>query len=277
EILDRHLYAVVDAEIDQVVAELRPEQVLGGEVRDRACPRRRVGRRRADPAAQHQIADGIREREVVVLQRRELRKLALDVEQLLEERLLDRIAIDALLDEVVVCGSRFRDLAHPAGVGRKWLQGPEQEPCLGTLPTQTKAYGAASAPRATFRCTPRTALRRNRAAGRRRRRASPDLRRFVGEPSGRCPGRRATTAETPQRGPSTSTRNREERSCIDDKRSLSSPRDSAGSRSPAPPTRGRTTAASRPSACGTPSCSSARTVPSMTRSSSTSTPTGRSF
>src|SRR5690606_405332 len=74
--------------------------------------RRGVRRRGADPAAQHQVANRVREREVIVLQRRELRKLALNVEQLLEERLLDRIAIDSLVDEVIVGGDRCRDLVH---------------------------------------------------------------------------------------------------------------------------------------------------------------------
>src|SRR5690606_2543576 len=111
------LDAVVDAEIDQVVAELGAEQIFGGEVCDGAGPCGRVNRRRADPAPQHQVANGVGKREVVVGQRRELRELALHVEQLLEERLLYRIAIDAFLDQIVVDGSRSRDLVH---LGRSW-------------------------------------------------------------------------------------------------------------------------------------------------------------
>src|SRR5690606_37173365 len=57
--------------------------------------------------------------EAIVLQRRELRELALHVKQLLEERLLDRIAIDAILDEAVVWGGRGRDLVH---AGRRSLR-----------------------------------------------------------------------------------------------------------------------------------------------------------
>src|SRR5690606_28114920 len=58
QVLDRVFHLIVDAEVDQVVAELGAEQIFGREVRDGTRARRRVRRRRADPAAQHQIANG---------------------------------------------------------------------------------------------------------------------------------------------------------------------------------------------------------------------------
>ena len=59
---------VLEAERQEVRAELRADQVLGGQVDDRALLAARGSvARRADPAMQQAIAHGVREREVVIV------------------------------------------------------------------------------------------------------------------------------------------------------------------------------------------------------------------
>jgi hypothetical protein len=85
---------VVDAEVDEVVAEMRPHQELGGEVADRSRALLGVGGGGRNPALQHAVAHGVRQRHVVVGLRRERRELALDVEEVVEEGVLDRFLVE---------------------------------------------------------------------------------------------------------------------------------------------------------------------------------------
>ena len=82
---------VEDAEIDEVVAQVRAHQELGGQIRHGSRGLLGIGGRRADPALQHAVAHRIGERHVVVVLGRERRKFALHVEQIVEEGVLQRL------------------------------------------------------------------------------------------------------------------------------------------------------------------------------------------
>ena len=91
ELGHRGTRGVVDAEIDEVVAEMRTHEEFGGEIRNGSRALLGIGGRGADPALQHAIAHRVRERHVVVGLGGERRKLALDVEQVVEEGVLERL------------------------------------------------------------------------------------------------------------------------------------------------------------------------------------------
>jgi hypothetical protein len=71
-----------DAEVDEVVSELRPHEEFGGEVDDGAVFPLEVGMRRVDPAMQHQVAHGVGEGNVIVVAGRHLLELGLHAKQL---------------------------------------------------------------------------------------------------------------------------------------------------------------------------------------------------
>ena len=60
---------VLQAEVEEVVAELGPDQELGRQVRHGAALMREVGVRGVKPALQHSVANRVREREVVIVGR----------------------------------------------------------------------------------------------------------------------------------------------------------------------------------------------------------------
>ena len=91
ELRHRRARGVVDAEVDEVVAEMRPHEELGRQIRDGARALLGVRSRRADPALQHAIAHRVGQRHVVVGLGGERRKLALDVEEVVEEGVLERL------------------------------------------------------------------------------------------------------------------------------------------------------------------------------------------
>ena len=97
-----------DAEVDQVVAEVRAHEEFGREIRDGARSLLGVGRGGADPALQHAVADRIGQRHVVVVLGGQGRELALHVEEIVEER-----ALDGLLVEV---GAAVAQLLHGAQI-----------------------------------------------------------------------------------------------------------------------------------------------------------------
>ncbi len=117
---------IVDAEIHEIVAEMRPHQKLGREVRDCARALLRVSRRGTDPALQHAIAHRIGKRLVVVVPGRQRRKLALDVEQVVEEGVLERLlcqcsAVIFACGLFFYCDERRSHLWHREGCGQRYL------------------------------------------------------------------------------------------------------------------------------------------------------------
>ncbi len=80
-----------DAQVQQVVAEVRAHQELRREVGDGAHALRRVRGGGADPALQQAVAHDMRKREMVVGPSRQCGKLSLHVEQVVEERPSERI------------------------------------------------------------------------------------------------------------------------------------------------------------------------------------------
>ena len=87
---NRPLHLVIDAEIDQVVAQVRTHQELGRQIGDRARTLLRIGRCGADPALQKAIAHHVGERHVVVVPGGQRGELALHVEQAVEKFPLQR-------------------------------------------------------------------------------------------------------------------------------------------------------------------------------------------
>ena len=82
---------VEDAEIDEIVAQMRPHQEFGGQIGHRARGLLGVRRRRADPAMQHAVANREGQRHVVVVLGGERREFALHIEQVVQEGVLDRL------------------------------------------------------------------------------------------------------------------------------------------------------------------------------------------
>lgn len=93
QFLDRLARLVVDAEVDEIVAEMSAEQEFGGQVADRAGALFGVGGGGADPAVQEPIADRVGQSEVVVVHGRQGRKLALAEEQMIQKRALDDVFV----------------------------------------------------------------------------------------------------------------------------------------------------------------------------------------
>ena len=120
---DRLLHLRVDAEVDQVVAQVRADQELGRQVGDRARALLGVGRGRADPALQQAVAHHVGERQVVVALGGQGRELALHVEQVVQEGALERLLAEA---GALVLGSdlggRSRD-RHVHGGGSNRCKG----------------------------------------------------------------------------------------------------------------------------------------------------------
>src|SRR5690606_6088973 len=82
------------------------------------------------------------------------------------ELFLYRVMIDTLLDEVVVGGTRCRDLAHlsrhRARTGESTID-REQEPCLVNFRANRPPGRGEAGNRAVYRCVRPSAVRRNRA------------------------------------------------------------------------------------------------------------------
>ncbi len=87
----RLAHQIVHAEVDQVVAQVRSHQELGGEIGHGARAKRRVGRGRAYPAVQHPVAHGVREGHVVIVLRGERGSLSLHAKEIIEERILEGV------------------------------------------------------------------------------------------------------------------------------------------------------------------------------------------
>jgi hypothetical protein len=68
-----------------------PHEEFGGEIRDGSRALLGVGGRGADPALQHAIAHRVGQRHVVVGLGGKRRKLALDIEEVVEEGVLERL------------------------------------------------------------------------------------------------------------------------------------------------------------------------------------------
>jgi len=100
---------LLDAEVEQVVAEERAGQVLGREVADRARVGLLVGAHRAHPVVQQAVADGVGERLVLVVDRGEIENASLHVEQVVQERPADRVLAHAGADALVA--GNLQDLA----------------------------------------------------------------------------------------------------------------------------------------------------------------------
>ncbi len=99
-------HLVVDAEIHQIVAEVRPHEELGGKVGDRARTLGGIRRSGAYPALQHPVSHGIGERHVVVVLSCECRSLALHAEEIVEEGVLEGVFAqrDAIVLRSVIRG-----------------------------------------------------------------------------------------------------------------------------------------------------------------------------
>ncbi len=91
ELRDAFLDGVEDPEIDEIVSKVRTHQELGGQIRHGTRGVLRVYGGGADPALQHPIAYGICERHVIVVLGGEGGELALHVEEIVQERTLDRV------------------------------------------------------------------------------------------------------------------------------------------------------------------------------------------
>ena len=78
-----------DAEIDEVVAQMRPHQKFGRQVGDGARSLPGVDRRGADPMLQHAVAHGIGQGHVVIVAGGQRGKLSLHIEQVVEEGVLE--------------------------------------------------------------------------------------------------------------------------------------------------------------------------------------------
>ncbi len=87
-----------DAEADQVVAKLRPDEELGREIGHGAAGLRKIGVRSVNPAVQHAIPHRVRQGQVVVVGRGHLGEFGLVGEQVLEEVVLDGLDIEPEVD-----------------------------------------------------------------------------------------------------------------------------------------------------------------------------------
>ena len=93
EAVHRLARLVVDAQVDQVLLEVRPQQEFRGEVADDPHVRLVVGSNRVEPAFEQAVADGARQRRVEVVRRRHPQHGSLGVEQVLQEVLGERPAL----------------------------------------------------------------------------------------------------------------------------------------------------------------------------------------
>ena len=85
---ERLPHLLLDAQVQQVVREVRPEQELGREVADRPAALARVGRGRREPALDEPVADRERDGEVPVVRRRHGREAGERVIELVGDRAL---------------------------------------------------------------------------------------------------------------------------------------------------------------------------------------------
>jgi len=115
ELDDRGAHRIVDPEVEQVISRVRAHQEFGRKIGHGARALRGVGRGGADPALQHAIAHRVREREIEILQRGDRGKPALDIKQVVQERALQRVLLQA--GEVVLHLRRGGNLLGP-GVHR---------------------------------------------------------------------------------------------------------------------------------------------------------------
>ena len=110
---------VLDAEIDQVVGELRPGQVLRGEVAHRAVLAGHVRLRRRHPAQQHVVAHRHRQRVVAIRLRGDLERPSDREEQVVAEGVLERLYADTgagMLETVLIRPGTGRWCTDPAHV-----------------------------------------------------------------------------------------------------------------------------------------------------------------
>ena len=93
ELRKRPLDVVPDVQVDQAVAEVRPDQELSGQVGDdfvaAACGRHAL--QRVDVVVDHAIADGVGQSHVPVVAGRLLRQLGLKAPQVLDQRTGDGV------------------------------------------------------------------------------------------------------------------------------------------------------------------------------------------
>ena len=83
-----------DAEIQEIVAEMRAHQELGGQIGDGARAVPGVVGGRADPALQHAVAHRIGERHVVIVLGGKGWEFALHVEEIVQEGILDGLLVE---------------------------------------------------------------------------------------------------------------------------------------------------------------------------------------
>jgi hypothetical protein len=81
---------MLDTEVHEIVAELRPHQELRGQIDRDLQVGRRVGFCGIDPAREQPVAHAVRERHVPVKRGRDLRKARLQVHQIVQHSLLQR-------------------------------------------------------------------------------------------------------------------------------------------------------------------------------------------
>jgi hypothetical protein len=112
ELAEGLAHAVLDAEGEQVVRELRAGQVLGRQVHHRAVLPLEVRRGRAHPAIEQPIAHRVGEGEVAVVPRRDARELGEDEEELLEEIVTKRPGVVGERDLFGADGARCGRTRH---------------------------------------------------------------------------------------------------------------------------------------------------------------------
>jgi hypothetical protein len=110
-------HVLVNAQVDQIVAQVGAEQEFGGEVGHGPRAQSRVGLRRADPVVQHAIPHRIGQGHVVVVFRRQGGELALHMQQVVQEGALDRFLpnSDGLIRRLVR-GKVRRDVGIHSGL-----------------------------------------------------------------------------------------------------------------------------------------------------------------
>ena len=82
-------HRLFDAQVQHIVAQVRAQQVFRRQVGHRARALTHIGFRRAHPARQQPVPDRVGERQVIVVQRSQPGKLALDIEQVVQKGTLE--------------------------------------------------------------------------------------------------------------------------------------------------------------------------------------------
>ena len=103
ELLARLAGLVHDAEVDQVVDQMRPQQVFGGKVTDRPCIGLLVGSGGVDPAFEQAVAHGVGRGHVEIVQGGHLGEPALEVEEVVDVGLLEGIFRHADAGVLALC------------------------------------------------------------------------------------------------------------------------------------------------------------------------------